>query len=549
MEYREHWYKNAIIYGVDVSTFQDSNGDGIGDFPGLTSRLEYLAGLGVNCLWLLPFYPSPGRDNGYDVMDYFGVDPRLGTPGDFVECLREAHGRGIRVIVDLVVNHTSDQHPWFQSARQSADSPYRDFYVWTDDPEPPPPGKGNIFAGQEQGVWTYDDAAQLYYYHRFYDFEPGLRLANPEVRQAIMKIMGFWLQLGVDGFRIDAASHMVEQKGLATTEPDDPHEIFREMRTFAALRKGDVALLAEADVSPDKVADFFGRGDEMNLLFNFLLDNHFFLALARESAEPLEYVLTLLPSIPEAGQWANFIRNLDELDLERLNETQREEVFRAFAPKEEMRIFGRGVRRRFAPMLRGDQARLRLAYSLLFSIPGSPVIVYGDEIGMGDDLDRPGRAAVRTAMQWSSAANAGFSTAESSQLAAPVIARGKFGYRKVNVAQQQRDEDTLLAWMHRLIRVRKEHPAIGWGTYTVIDTPEPSVFAHRCDGRDGTVLAVHNLSRSRAQVEIAISKDEAKQLVPIFGDHGTSPGVASPLKFELDGYGYRWYAISQARRD
>jgi maltose alpha-D-glucosyltransferase/alpha-amylase len=534
------WYKNAILYAVDVGTFQDSDGDGIGDFQGLISRLDYLVELGVTCIWLLPFYPSPGRDNGYDVRDYFEIDPRHGTLDDFVEFLHRAGEHGIRVILDLVVNHTSDRHPWFQAARRDEKSRYRDYYVWTDDPPPVSLGKGTIFPGQEQSIWTYDEVAGAYYYHRFYGFEPELQIANPEVQEEIYRIMDFWLSFGISGFRLDAASHMIEAKGIESTQPGNPHGVLRDLREFVQQRREGAILLGESDVRAAELEDYFGEGDELNMLLNFLLDNYLFLALARQRSEPVEYVLGLLPSIPHEGQWANFLRNLDELDLERLSEEERQEVYEAFAPEEEMRIYGRGVRRRLAPMLMDDRRRLEMAYSLLFSLPGSPMLVYGDEIGMGDDLSLVGRNAVRTPMQWSEAENAGFSAASWKALARPVISEGEFGYEKVNVAAQRTDPDSLFSWMKHLIQTRRQCPEFGWGALTTVSTGDEAVFAHRCEWRGGHVMAVHNLSEEARTVRIDLGHQRHGTFTPLLGNARFEVDGDNVLRVELEPYGHQW---------
>jgi maltose alpha-D-glucosyltransferase/alpha-amylase len=544
MAMSDHWWRNAIIYGVDVGAFLDSNGDGVGDLAGLTSRLGYLEGLGVTCLWLLPFFPTPNRDNGYDVRDFLGVDPRMGDLGDFVELLREAHSRGMRVMIDLAVEHTSDEHPWFQAARKDPGSPYRDYYLWVDEP-PAEPRYRPIFPGVEESVWSYDEEAGQYYFHTFYYFQPSLNHANPRVREEMKKIMGFWLQLGVDAFRVDAASHMIEPRGAQHVA--DPHSILKEYRAFASRRRGDVVLMGESDVQAPHLADFFGRGDELTLLLNFLVNNYIWLALARESAEPLVRACNLLPEIPAEGAWANFLRNLDEVDLERLTLAERREVYRAFAPKEHMRIYQRGIRRRLAPMLRGDRRRMELAFSLLFSLPGSPLLVYGDEIGMGEDLSLPERQSVRTPMQWSDDRNAGFSTAEAHRLAAPVIARGPFSYRKVNVAAHKRDPASFLGWMERLVRTRKATPEFGWGEHRVIETGEPAVFAHRCDWGENAVVAGHNLSGERATVTLDLSRGEAAHLVHLLGDRRYEEVQEGRCSLKIEGYGYRWLRLGGMR--
>ncbi|WP_433631340.1 alpha-amylase family protein [Halomicrococcus sp. NG-SE-24] len=394
-ETENSWYQDATVYSVDLKAFRDADGDGIGDFQGLTESLDYFSRLGIDCIWLLPFYPTPGRDNGYDVMDYYGVDSRLGTLGDFVEFVRAAESRGIRVVVDLVVNHTSDQHPWFQAAREDPDSKYRDFYLWADEEPDLHPDRGPIFPGEEDHVWSYDEAADAYYYHRFYHFQPDLNVANPAVREEVKKIIGFWLELGVDGFRIDAAGLLTQTKGLAEGPLDDPHGFLREMREFVSRRRSDAVLLAEADRPPAELGEYFGDGDEMHLLLNFQLNARLVLALARGESAPLAYVLDELPDPPEGAGWANFLRNLEELNIGALTEAEQADVYEAFAPDEDMRIYDRGIRRRLAPILDGDRDRIELAYSLLFSLPGTPVVVYGDEMGMGEDLNQPGRFAVR----------------------------------------------------------------------------------------------------------------------------------------------------------
>ena len=540
----DHWYKNSVVYAVDVERFNDSDGDGIGDFPGLTNRLDYISRLGVDCLWLLPFYPTPNRDNGYDVKDYFEVDDRLGDLGDFAEFLHEAESRGIRVIVDLVVNHTSDQHPWFQAAREDRDSKYRDYYVWVDDPEEADIEAETIFPGQEESVWSYDDVADAYYFHRFYGFEPGLNLSNPDVRDEIRNIMGYWLRLGVDGFRFDAASHMIGPKGLESTRPDDPHGVLRNFRRFVTKRKGDAVLLGEVDVAPNRLGEYFGDGDELVMLFNFLLDNYLFLALARQNMEPIVEGIRLLPTVPTEGQWVNFLRNLDELDLERLTESERQDVFEAFAPDEGMQIYGRGIRRRVAPMLDGDERRIRMAFSLLFSMPGTPMVVYGDEIGMGEDLSLPGRTAVRTPMQWSNEKNAGFSDADAGDVVEPVVDDGQFGYEHVNVADQEFDPDSLFNWMQRLVALRKENPELGWGRFDLVETEEPGVILHRCIWEDSGVLAIHNLADEATDVSFSLPGDP--NLVDVFANRQYEPLDSNDddgYEFTIDPYGYRWLRL------
>jgi maltose alpha-D-glucosyltransferase/alpha-amylase len=424
----ERWYQSAIIYCLDVDTYADSNGDGVGDFNGLTSRLSHISGLGFNCIWLLPFYPSPDKDNGYDIIDYYNVDPRLGTLGDFVEFIHQAHDRGIRVVVDLVLNHTSNEHPWFQQARANPDSPYREFYVWSKT-KPEDADEGMIFPGQQNTTWTYDKQAKAYYYHRFYPHQPDVNITNPHVQEEFAKIMGFWLKLGVDGFRIDAAPFVIEQRDIDATSVVDPYEYINKLNAHLAWRSTGAMLLAEANVDLDQLPQFFGDGDRMHMLFNFLLNQLTYLAFARQEAEPITRALRMLPAKPQICQYAVFMRNHDELALERLSDRERAEVAEAFGLTEEMWLYNRGVPRRLPPMLDGDERRIAQAYSLLLTLPGTPVVWYGEEIGMGDDLSLEGRNPVRTPMQWSGEANGGFSTAPEKELVRAVINEGPFGYQ------------------------------------------------------------------------------------------------------------------------
>jgi len=539
------WYQNAILYELDVKTFQDSNGDGIGDFRGLLQRLPYLAGLGVTCLWLQPFYPSPNKDEGYDVTDYYGIDPRLGTVGDFVEFMHQARERGIRVIADLVANHTSDQHPWFQEARRDRHSPYRDYYIWSHE-KPQDVETGIVFPGAQKSVWTYDESAEAYYYHQFYGHQPDLNIANPAVREEICKVMGFWLELGLSGFRLDAASFLVGGPTTGAAKPEEVYEHLEEFRQFLSWRCGDAIFLAEANVPVDEVLKYFGQGPQIHMLFSFLLNQHLFLALARQSAKHLVRILEKLPGHPAMGQWVNFLRNHDELDLGRLSDDERQEVYAAFAPEEDMRIYGRGIRRRLAPMLRGDRRRLELAYSLLFSLPGTPMLRYGDEIGMGEELSLAERASVRTSMQWSLEKNAGFSTASRENLFRPIISGGDYGYERVNVASQERDPDSLLNWMERLIRVRKECPEIGRGKHTTLESTEPSVFMHRCAWRSGAVLIMHNLADRPASVRVDPNELECECLIELLGDKSCEC-VEHTQEIDIPGYGCRWFRLCGGR--
>lgn len=534
------WYKNAVIYCVDVETFQDSNGDGVGDFRGLKDRLDYIAGLGATCIWLLPFFATPNRDNGYDVSDYYAVDPRLGTLGDFVEFTHLAKERGLRVIVDLVVNHTSDRHPWFEAAASDRHSPWRDWYLWSDE-QPEDHAEGMVFPGHQKTTWTWDDRAGAYYFHRFYEFEPDLNIANPAVREEIERIMGFWLQLGVSGFRVDAVPFVIE------TRPREGewvrhYDYLGELRAFMSWRRGDAVMLAEANVTPDEVADYVGDGDRMNMMFNFTVNQRLFLALARGDARPLREALRSLPPLPDRCQWGSFLRNHDELDLGRLEEAEREECFAHFAPDPDMRLYGRGIRRRLAPMLGNDRRRLELAYSLMFSLPGSPVLWYGEEIGMGDDLSLPERSAVRTPMQWSDEAQGGFTTAR--EPVRPVIADGPFGYDRVNVAAQQRDRRSLLSWMQAATRVRRGLPELGWGGCELLETGEDTVLAHRARWRGRTSVILHNLGPDPREVTLPGLTEGGDHLQDLFSDGDYADPVRGDGPVRLSGYGYRWLQLA-----
>ena len=421
------WYKNAVIYCLSVGTFMDANGDGIGDFQGLTRRLDYLHGLGITTIWLMPFQPSPYRDDGYDISDYYGVNSRHGTLGDFVEFTHGAEQRGIRVIMDLVVNHTSDRHPWFQEARRDPNSKYRDWYIWSDK-KPPNANKGMVFPGVQKSTWSYDKTARAWYFHRFYDFQPDLNTSNPHVQAEILKIMGFWIQLGVIGFRMDAVPFVISMKGPRVKKPVEQYDMLRSLREFLQWRAGDSIILAEANVLPETDMEYFGEdGDRMHMMFNFQVNQNLFYALAAADCRPLVRALKATKPRPATAQWGLFLRNHDELDLGRLTEEQRQRVFACFGPEKEMQLYNRGIRRRLAPMLNGDRRRIELAYSLMFTLPGTPVVRYGDEIGMGDDLNLPERNCARTPMQWSTEPHAGFTKSDKPIL--PVISDGPYGYR------------------------------------------------------------------------------------------------------------------------
>ncbi|MDB5648927.1 MAG: trehalose synthase [Hyphomicrobiales bacterium] len=538
------WYKNAIIYCLSVGTYMDSNADGVGDFAGLMRRLDYISGLGVTAIWLMPFQTSPCRDDGYDVADYYNVDPRYGTLGDFVEFTHGAQQRGIRVIIDLVVNHTSDQHPWFKEARRDPNSKYRDWYVWSKT-KPKGADTGMVFPGVQKTTWTRDDVANAYYFHRFYEFQPDLNTSNPHVQAEILKIMGFWIQLGVSGFRMDAVPFVISTKGADVGKPAEQYDMLRTFREFLQWRQGDSIILAEANVLPDTDMEYFGDdGDRMQMMFNFQANQNLFYALAAADSRSLAKALEATKPRPATGQWGLFLRNHDELDLGRLTDKQRQTVFDAFGPEKDMQLYDRGIRRRLAPMLRGDTRRIRLAYSLMFTLPGTPVLRYGDELGMGDDLSLPERNCARTPMQWSDEPRGGFTKSEK-KLAVPVISGGAYGYEHLNAAQQRRDPDSMLNWIERIIRMRKEVPEIGWGDFRVVETGEQSVFAMRYDWRDNAVLFVHNLSEGAQEITFRLGKADTSDslLVNLFSDDHSHADERGRHKLLLEAYAYRWYRV------
>jgi maltose alpha-D-glucosyltransferase / alpha-amylase len=541
--YRDQWYKNAILYCLDVETFTDSNGDGIGDFSGLTSRLDYLSGLGVTCLWLMPFYPTPGRDDGYDVSDYTSIDPRLGNMADFVEFVVEARERGMHVVVDLVPNHTSIAHPWFQAARNDAASKYRDYYVWRED-DPGDTSDQVVFPGEQKGIWSWDDEANAYYLHHFYKEQPDLNFSNPAVRDEFRRIIGLWLELGVSGFRVDAAPFLINLEGIDSLGGMDmAHGYLEELREYVTLRRGNAILLGEVDEGLSTIADYFGGGNQLHALFNFPMNRYMFLGLAQKSADAIRFGLDQLPTIPGSGQWVNFLRHHDELNLSRMTSEQREQVFEAFGPEPDMQVFDRGLRRRLAPMLEGDQARLRMAYSLLFSLPGAPMIFYGEEIGMGEQIELEGRMSVRAPMQWTAGSNGGFSAADSRKLVRPPLSSGAYGFEAVNVQDQRADPDSLMNWMATLIRARKESGAIGNGIWSAIETGRDAVLALRHDDVGVSVITVVNLSDTKQPVRLEMSSEDIVRATDIFMDHQYPASKRMNPTFTLRPYGYRWIRL------
>ncbi|MCW4385873.1 alpha-amylase family glycosyl hydrolase [Salinibacterium sp. SYSU T00001] len=511
------WVRDTVFYAIDVARFRDSDGDGFGDLPGLIEKFDYLEELGVGCLWFLPFYPSARRDNGYDVTDYYGVDPRMGTLEDFQRLTTEAHARGIRVMVDLVAHHTSEKHPWFEAARADRGSRFHDYYVWSYE-EPTTSPEESVFPEEERGIWSYSRHADAWYRHRFYSFQPDLRIANDAVWASILGVVDFWIAMGVDAFRIDAATHLFEDKGVegGTARLDERMDA---LRSYLAERAPGVALVGEADVATSAIPPYFERG-RFDSLYNFLANNTLFLSLARESAEPLgECLAGLHDEVPD-GTWLNFVRNLDELDLEQLRPEDRAEVRDHFAPDDDMRIYGRGIRRGWAPMMRGE-AQLRMTMSLLFAPPGAPLLAYGHEIGIGENLAAEGRKAVRIPMQWSAERHGGFTREGRSGITDAAQPRGRYGYRRRNVEAQRGDPQSLLTLTRELISLRRDHPSIG-GSPWQLRAEGPLLWLAY-----GPLTAVHNLSRRHQRVEAVESQRR------LLGDD-LSAG-------RIPGYGLCWF--------
>ncbi|UWZ86456.1 alpha-amylase family protein [Occallatibacter riparius] len=536
------WYKNAVVYCLSVATYMDANGDGVGDFKGLTRRLDYLQGMGITAIWLMPFQPSPCRDDGYDVSDYYNVDPRYGTLGDFVEFTHGCSQRGIRVLIDLVVNHTSNEHPWFRDACRNPKSKYRDWYVWSQK-KPKDASSGVVFPGVQKATWTWEEKARAYYFHRFYNFQPDLNTSHPEVQAEILKIMGFWLELGVDGFRMDAVPFVIAKKGANLKRPAERYDMLRSFAEFLTWRKAGAIILGEANVLPKDDLAYFGKwGERLQMMFNFEVNQHLFYALASGDGQPLIEAMQLTKPRPATAQWGQFLRNHDELDLGRLTVSQRQTVFAEFGPEKSMQLYDRGIRRRLAPMLRGDRQRLELAYSLMMTLPGTPVLRYGDEIGMGDNLELPERSCARTPMQWSMEPNAGFTT--HSRPILPVIAEGAFGFNQVNVAIQRRDPNSFLNWMERIIRMRKEIPEIGWGDFSTLPLRTRSALAVLYEWRNNCVLFLHNLIAEPQEVRFRLPKKfagERNLLVNLLSGDNSEADSRGRYSVVLEPYGYRWF--------
>lgn len=534
-----YWYKNAVIYGIDVKTFQDSNGDGIGDFPGLTSRLDYLAELGITCLWLLPFYTSPNRDNGYDVADFYSIHPSLGTLDEFRLFIKEAHARHLHVVVDLVVHHTSTEHPWFKAARSSPTSIYRDYYIWSGK-NPANCHPGNAFPGPENDTWHYDEVADAWYFHKFYHFQPDLNIANVQVQEEIFRIVEFWCALGVDGFRVDAAGLMFSYKGLPNTVTKNPGRFLKKLNLLIRKQHKHAILLGEADTQPSEMALYYWEGERIQMLLNFLLNQSLFAGLATETAEPIIAMLSRIPSLPQKAQWVNFLRNLDELNIDKLPKEEQARIYEVFGKDPTSHIYNRGLRRRVAPMMNSDK-RLKFMFALLFALPGTPLVCYGDEIGMGEDLSLEERSSVRTPMQWSSGKNAGFSEASSKKTILPVISRGKYTYKRVNVDAVKKDKDSIYTHVKHLIALHKQLPILGNSSPAIISLANPHVLGFYYKDKGTILVALFNLSSREQTIECDEIIFQGKAIKECLSNRAYKH-VKTLDSVEIDGHGYRWFS-------
>jgi maltose alpha-D-glucosyltransferase/alpha-amylase len=536
------WYKDAVFYELYVRAYKDSTGDGHGDLAGARSKLDYLQELGVNCVWLLPTFPSPLKDDGYDIADYYDIHPDYGTLEDFKAFVEEAHSRGIRVITDLVVNHTSDQHPWFQEARSNPDSPYRDYYVWSDDDRKYSDAR-IIFLDTEDSNWTWDPEAERYFWHRFYSSQPDLNYDNPRVQEEMLEIMRFWLDIGVDGFRADAVPYLFEREGTNCENLPETHAYLKELRCFMDQNYPDRILLCEANQWPEDVRPYFGDGDEFHMGFHFPVMPRIFMALRTGDCTPIKDILDRTPSIPEGAQWCTFLRNHDELTLEMVTEEERQWMWREYAPEPRMRL-NLGIRRRLAPLLDNDRRKIELANSLLFTLPGSPIIYYGDEIGMGDNIWLDDRNGVRTPMQWEGGLNAGFSNAPADKVYAPVVDDPVYGTTEVNTASQLKDPGSLFHLIKRMIAIRKQHQVFGRGNFEWVQTDHGStVIAYLRSIGEESVLVINNLSADSYRIRVTLPHGSWHRGTELFSGEWFSI-YGGELGLLLGAYHYRWLKLA-----
>jgi len=540
------WYKDAIIYELPVKSFSDGNADGVGDFLGLYEKLDYLQNLGVTCLWLLPFFPSPLRDDGYDIADYTSVHPTYGTLDDFNKVLQAAHERGMRVVIELVLNHTSDQHPWFLRARSAAaGSQERDYYVWSDTDHKFPDVR-IIFVDSERSNWTWDAVAQAYYWHRFFHHQPDLNFDNPAVVREVLAVLDFWLDLGVDGFRLDAVPYLIERDGTSCENLPDTHALIKAIRSHIDTKGPGKMLLAEANQLPADVRAYFGDGDECHMAYHFPVMPRIFMALHLEDRLPITEVMEQTPAIPDVCQWALFLRNHDELTLEMVSDDERDYMYLAYSMDPQARL-NLGIRRRLAPLVGNSRPRIELLTGLLFSFPGTPIIYYGDEIGMGDNLYLGDRNGVRTPMQWTGDRNAGFSRADPARLYSPVVMDAVYGYQAVNVEAQESDAASLLPWMRNMIRLRKQFKVFGRGTMEFLSPSNPKVLAYVRRYRDDVILCVANLSRTVQPAELDLRAFAGLVPVEMLGFTEFPAIGATPYFLTLGPYGFYWFELQRSR--
>jgi len=539
------WYQDAVFYELYVRAFFDHNGDGKGDLQGLIHKLDYLQHLGVDCLWLLPLYASPLRDDGYDVADFYAFHPDYGTVEDFRTLLQEAHRRGLRIVTDLVMNHTSDQHRWFQASRSSTASDERDYYVWSETDQKYREAR-IIFLDTEPSNWTYDPPSGEYYWHRFFYHQPDLNFDNPAVQQAMLDIMAYWLDMGIDGFRADAVPYLYEREGTNCENLPETHAYLKRVRSFLDEHYRDRVLLAEANQWPEDVRPYFGDGDEFHMAFHFPVMPRLYLALKTQDATPIVDIMSRTPAIPDSCQWCTFLRNHDELTLEMVTPEERQFMWDAYAPQPEMRL-NLGIRRRLAPLLDNDRRKIELLKSLLFTLPGSPIIYYGDEIGMGDNIALPDRNGVRTPMQWSAAPHGGFCSPDVAKTYSPVIADPVYGYEQVNVEAQIRDSASLLNFTRHLIACRKAHPALGRGSCQFLESANKAVLCHmRQQGQD-IILALHNLSPATQRVTLDLQAFAGRIPMGILTEQRWPSVSAQPYEVVLQPYEYRWLQLGTPR--
>ena len=539
------WYKNAVFYQINVRAFFDSNQDGHGNLGGVTQKLDYLEHLGVTCLWIMPFYPSPLRDDGYDISDFYNIQEQYGNLDEFRTLIDAAHKRGIRIIMDMVMNHTSDQHDWFQQARADRNSPYRDFYVWSETKEKYQEAR-IIFLDTEESNWSWDDQAGQFYWHRFYATQPDLNYDNPRVRETMLDVMRFWLKIGIDGFRADAVPYLFEREGTNCENLPETHAFLKEIRALLDQEYPDCILLAEANQWPQEVCEYFGNGDEFHMGFHFPVMPRIFMALKNADRTSIQWILDQTPAIPENCQWCTFLRNHDELTLEMVTEEERQWMWQEYAPDPRMRL-NLGIRRRLAPLLENDQRKIRLANALLFSLPGAPIIYYGDEIGMGDNIWLFDRNGVRTPMQWDAGVNAGFSQAAPDKLYAPIIQHAPYGPDQVNVASQVSDHNSLLNFIRLLVKLRKQHHAFGFGNLQWCTLTNLSVLAFKRTYQNRTIVVLNNLSDSDQTVHLQESELYGTP-VDLISQEQKAAFKDGEIQLTLSAYQFLWLRYQRKNR-